>query len=243
MALLVAAGSLQSVMDELVSAYRAQGGTAFTTRYGPSGKLCREIEAGAVVDVFASASMAHTEALAAKYLMGPSRMFAYNELCVVGYPQAALCEEKILDFLANPSVRVATSTPVSDPMGDYTWEFFRRADKARPGFLSVLDAKAIKLSGAAMPESGEAYAPYVAAFAQGRADVYIMYRTNALVVRRTLPELVIVSLPQDCRICCEYGIAANHNSTQGETFVQFAMSDVAQQILQRHGFGKESALP
>lgn len=59
-----AAGSLRTAMDEIIHAYQTQGGTVFTAKYGPSGKLRQEIEAGAKVDVFASASTNHTQTLA-----------------------------------------------------------------------------------------------------------------------------------------------------------------------------------
>ena len=237
MAILVAAGSLQAVLDEILVAYRAQGGAAFDVRYGPSGKLREEIENGMSIDVFASASTQHTEELARKNLLSQSKVLTYNELCVIARPQLEMCEENVLDILMTPSVRVATSTPVSDPMGDYTWEFFRRADTMRPGFHALLDRKAIRLSGVAMPAPGAAYLPYITAFTDDRADAYIAYRTNALIVCRTLPELDIVRIPQACNVRSTYGIAARSDSADGKTFVDFALSADAQRILQRHGFG------
>ncbi|GGI52984.1 molybdate ABC transporter substrate-binding protein [Oxalicibacterium solurbis] len=224
-------------MDEILAAYRMQGGATFDVRYGPSGKLRQEIENGMLIDVFASASTGHTEELAGKNLLGPSRVFTYNELCVIARPQLNICEENVLDMLMTPSVRVATSTPVSDPMGDYTWEFFRRADTMRPGFHALLDGKAIRLSGAAMPAPGAAYLPYITAFTDDRADVYIAYRTNARIVSHTLPELDIVRIPQTCNVHSTYGIAARPDSADGRAFVKFALSTDVQHILQRHGFG------
>lgn len=240
MAILVAAGSLQAVMDEILAAYRKRNGersgAAFDVRYGPSGKLRQEIENGMSVDVFASASTVHTEELAARNLLGPSHIFAHNELCVLARPQLEMREENVLDILMTSSVRVATSTPVSDPMGDYTWEFFRRADALRPGFHALLDGKAIRLSGAAMPAPGASYLPYISAFTDDRADAYIVYRTNAFIVRRTLPELDIVRIPQACNVRSIYGIAARADSADGKAFVDFALSADAQRILQRYGF-------
>lgn len=245
MAILVAAGSLQTAMDEIVAAYRKRSGERndtmsdlrFDVRYGPSGKLRHEIENGMPVDVFASASTEHTEALAARNLLGPPRILTHNALCVIARPQLKMREENVLDILATPSVRVATSTPGSDPMGDYTWEFFRRADALRSGFHALLEGKAIRLSGATMPEPGAAYLPYISAFTEDRADAYVLYRTNALIVHRTLPELDIVRIPQTWDVRGTYGIAARADSAQGRAFVEFALSADGQCILQRHGFG------
>lgn len=84
--LLVAAGSLKTAMDETLAAYQAQGGSAFNAKYGPSGKLRKEIEAGAKVDVFASADIEHTNALTQQKLLGESSVFTHNDLCVIARP-------------------------------------------------------------------------------------------------------------------------------------------------------------
>ncbi|WP_305824666.1 hypothetical protein [Massilia brevitalea] len=68
--------------------------------------------------------------------------------------------------------------PVSDPMGDYTRQFFRKADLQQPGLYAVLDAKAPKLSGAANLDPTSTL-PCITAFEQDRADACIMYCTNA----------------------------------------------------------------
>ncbi len=234
-AILFAAGSLRTAMDEIVQVYQAQGGLPFTAKYGPSGKLREEIAAGSKADVFASASTDHTEALARQKLLGPSQVFTHNDLCVIGRPALALRADRILDILRTPSVRVATSTPVSDPMGDYTWQFFRNADKTHPGFYAVLDAKARKLSGATTPAAGEKL-PYITAFEEDKADAYIMYCTNAVVTRKALPTLDVVRIPDEYNVRSAYGIAAGMNSTAGKDFAAFVLGSRGQEILKKHGF-------
>lgn len=233
--LLMAAGSLKQAMDDITAAYRAQGGAAFSTQYGPSGKLRQEIERGRKPDVFASASTEHTERLAAKKLMGTSRAFAYNDLCIISTPEARLDRENLLPVLASPYVRVATSTPVSDPMGDYTWQFFRKADKQAPGFYSAMDAKALKLSGAGAPRPGE-NPPYVTAFENDRADAYVMYCTNATATQKAVPKLQVLRIPDELNVRSEYGIAARPGSAEGERFVRFVLGTEGRKILNKYGF-------
>jgi len=233
--LLFAAGSLHTVMNEVIVAYQAQGGAVFQAQYGPSGKLRQQIEAGAKVDVFASASIAHTDALAQQELLGTSTVFTHNALCVLVRPQLDVQEDNLLDVLANPAVRVATSTPVSDPMGDYIWQFFRNADKKQPGIYRLLDAKVLQLSGAKMPVDGERL-PYITAFEDNKADAYIMYHTNALVTKQTLPELKVVGIPDDLNVRSAYGIAASLQSEEGKRFADFVLSSAGQEILKKHGF-------
>lgn len=232
---IVAAGSLCMVMDEIIQAYHAQGGSAFAAKYGPSGKLRQEIEAGAKVDVFASASSDHTQALAQQKLLGPSEVFTHNGLCVIARPELNLSADNMLKVLSKPTVRVATSTPVSDPMGDYTWQFFRNAEKKHAGFYQLLDAKARKLSGASVPAAGEKL-PYITAFEDDRADAYIMYCTNAVITKRALPHLNVVRIPDDLNVRSDYGIAADLTSIAGKDFVRFIMQTPAQNILKKHGF-------
>ncbi len=234
--MIVAAGSLCIAMNEIIQTYHAQGGSAFAAKYGPSGKLRQEIEAGAKVDVFASASTEHTQALAQQKLLGPFEVFTHNDLCVVVRPELDLSADNMLDVLSAPSVRVATSTPVSDPMGDYTWQFFKNAEKKHAGFYQLLDAKARKLSGAIVPAAGENL-PYISAFEDDKADAYIMYRTNALITKEALPHLNVVGIPDDLNVRSDYGIAADLYSAAGKDFVRFTMQTPAQNILKKHGFG------
>lgn len=222
-------------MGDVLAAYRADGGKNFDAQYGPSGKLRKEIEGGRRVDVFASASVEHTEALAQKGLMGQSQVFAHNDLCVVAAPDAGLRADNLLDVLGRPSLRLATSTPVSDPMGDYTWQFFRNAEKKQPGLYALFDAKALKLSGTAnlAPDST---LPYISAFEQNKADAYVMYCTNAALTKNALPRLTIVRIPDDLNVRSAYGIAAGNGSMEGERLVQFVLSAPGQEILRKYGF-------
>lgn len=232
---LMAAGSLTQAMNEMMAAYATQGGTRFTAQYGPSGKLRQEIEAGKKVDVFASASTDHTEALAAKNLLGPSHVFTHNDLCVAARPELKLGAANLLAALSHADVRLATSTPVSDPMGDYTWQFFKNAERAKPGLYQVFDAKALKLSGAAAPSPG-AKTPYVTAFEDDKVDAYIMYCTNAVATRKVMPQLEIVHIPQALNVRSDYGIAAHPDSEQGRRFIDFVLSSSGQGILKSYGF-------
>ena len=232
---LLAAGSLRHAFGDILAAYRASGGAAFDAQYGPSGKLRKEIEGGRRADLFASAASEHTEALAKSGLLGASTVFTYNDLCVVSTPQAGLRADTLLDMLRAPTLRLATSTPVSDPMGDYTWQFFRKADARQPGLYAVLDAKALKLSGAANLDPNSTL-PYITAFEQDRADAYIMYCTNAVLVTQALPRLRTLRIPDSLNVRSSYGIAARTGSLEGERLLRFVLGKTGQDILHTYGF-------
>lgn len=233
--IVLAAGSLRDAINELGKSFERQTGIGVQASFGPSGKLREEIEAGRSADVFASASIEHTNALLARKLLSESVVFAHNDLCVVSRPEAGINADNLLDVIGKPTVRLATSTPVSDPMGDYTWQFFRNADKVQPGIFRLLDAKAMKLSGAAAPVPG-AKLPYVTAFEDNRADAYVMYCTNAVAAKASVPDLTITRIPDALNVRNAYGIGANPASADGRKFVQFVLGPVGKEVLRKYGF-------
>ena len=232
---LLAAGSLRAAMADILAAWRAAGGSEVEAAFGPSGKLRKDIEGGRPVDVFASASNEHTRALAQAGLLGEPKVFAHNDLCIVSTRAAGIRADNLLEVLRRPALRLATSTPVSDPMGDYTWQFFRKADARQPGLYAILDAKALKLSGTAnlAPDST---LPYIAAFEQDKADAYIMYCTNAVLTTNALPHLGVLHIPDELNVRSAYGIAARQGSVEGERLLRFVLGEQAQDILRNYGF-------
>lgn len=232
---LLAAGSLRAPMTEILAAWRAAGGAEFKAEYGPSGKLRQEVEAGRTVDVFASASTDHADALARQGLLAAPQVFAHNDLCVVGTPAVGLRADNLLEVLSRPALRLATSTPVSDPMGDYTWQFFRNADKRQAGLYALFEAKALKLSGATTPVPG-ATTPYIGAFEQKKADAYVMYCTNAAQTKAALPELNVLRIPDALNVRSAYAIGARKNSAAGAALMRFVLGAQGRTILLHHGF-------
>ena len=232
---LLAAGSLRQAMTEVLAAWQDAGGAPVDAHYGPSGKLRKEIEAGRAADVFASASPEHTDALARRGLFAAGQVFAHNDLCIVSTPDAGLRADKLPEVLARPGLRLATSTPGSDPMGDYTWQFFRKLDARRPGLYAILDAKALKLSGA-KAIAPESTLPYIAAFREDKADAYIMYCTNAVLTNSAIPTLSVLRIPDELNVRSVYAIAARKGSDEGERLLRFVLGAPAQAILRKYGF-------
>jgi len=232
---LLAAGSLRDAMNAMKQLFEQESGVSVNAAYGPSGKLRGDIEGGRRMDVFASASIEHTNILADKGLLASSLLFTHNELCVASTPAAGVTESNLLEALAQPALRLATSTPVSDPMGDYTWQFFKKADQAKAGLYGIFDNKAMKLSGATTPAPGEKL-PYVTAFEADKADAYIMYCTNAMMTKQSVKDLVIIRIPDALNVRSNYGIGAHPDSTHGQRFVDLVMSERGQAILKQYGF-------
>lgn len=78
--------------------------------------------------------------------------------------------------------------------------------------------------------------PYIAAFRDDRADAYIMYCTNAVIVKNALPRLEVLRIPDSLNVRSSYAIAARQCSAEGERLLRFVLGASGQDILRRHGF-------
>jgi molybdate transport system substrate-binding protein len=234
---LYAAGSLRAAMDELGAAF---GEAPVQATYGASGLLRDRLAKGEAADVFASANMEHPARLEKEGRSGPVVRFARNQLCALVRQGFALDSASILETLLDGAVKVGTSTPKADPSGDYAWLLFARAETIKPGAFAVLDRKALKLTGGPdSPPSPKGRSVYGMLVAEGQADIFLTYCTNAVTARAENPSLRVVSLPEELAVGADYGVATMKGaSALAHQFVEFVLSPRGQDILARHGFGK-----
>jgi ABC-type molybdate transport system substrate-binding protein len=72
--------------------------------------------------------------------------------------------------------------------------------------------------------------------AEGRADIFLTYCTNALVASREHSGQQVVALPDTLVVAADYGLTViNGASPQAHDFANFILSH-GRRILQRHGF-------
>lgn len=235
---LYAAGSLRAALTDSAKAFEAESGNTVQAKFGPSGVLKDEIAGGAKADVFASANMEHPQALRAANRSGPVLLFARNRLCALAKPGLKVDGASLLDRMLDPQVKLGTSTPKSDPSGDYALEVFRKAGAIRPGAQALLENKALRLTGSpgsAKPPAGRAvYGWHVA---EGRADIFLAYCTATREAKAQNPDQQIVELPENLAVGADYGLTViSGASAAAERFVQFILSPAGQKILTGHGF-------
>lgn len=235
---LYAAGSLRGVMNDLASAWKTSGGGTVEAEYGASGTLRDKIAAGAPAQVFASANMTHPQSLAGAGHAGPVSLFAKNQLCALSTPQARVTTDTLLDRLLDPAVKVGTSTPKADPSGDYAFLLFEKADKLRPGAGATLSTKALQLTGGPnSPKAPPDRSLYGMLVADGKADVFLTYCTNAIVAQREHPSLVVSTVPPALAVGADYGITVLKGAPDGAAkFVAFVLSPEGRRIIASHGF-------
>jgi len=233
-----AAGSLKSALTDLAESYESATGNTVSARYGASGLLKDEISKGAKADVFASANMEHPQALQDQNKSGPVIRFARNTLCALVKPGLKVDSANRLEYMLDPGVKLGTSTPKADPSGDYALEVFRKAGAIRSGAQAVLAKKALQLTGnsdSATPPAGRTvYGWHVA---EGRADIFLTYCTNALAAQEQNLGQQIVNLPENLAVSANYGLTVISGSSPGaQQFADFIMSPAGQAILMKHGF-------
>jgi ABC-type molybdate transport system substrate-binding protein len=242
--LLYAAGSLRAALTEAATAFEAASGQKVQTKFGASGTLKDEIAGGARADVFASANMEHPQALAAAGKSAPVALFARNRLCALVRPGLAVDPATLLERMLDPGVKLGTSTPRADPSGDYAWEVFRKADKLKPGAGAALEKKALQLTGGpSSPVAPAGRALYGMLVAEGKADLFLTYCTNAREAKAQNGDQRIVALPDELAVGADYGLTVLDGApSPAYRFALFVLSVDGQRILAKHGFAAP-ALP
>jgi ABC-type molybdate transport system substrate-binding protein len=233
-----AAGSLRAALDEVVKAYGAETGGTVTAKYGPSGLLRDEIAQGGAAHVFASANMAHPQSLMKTGKSGPVTMFARNQLCALVRPGLAVTSATLLDKMLDPNLRLGTSTPKADPSGDYAFEAFVKADKVKAGARATLEKKALQLTGG--PDSPKPPANrslYGILVAEGKADIFLTYCTNAVLALKENPGQTSVAFPEELAVGADYGLTVVNGAPEGaQKFAAYILSPKGQAILAGFGF-------
>jgi molybdate transport system substrate-binding protein len=235
---LYAAGSLRAALTDVSKAFTVATGHRVQQKFGPSGVLKDEIVAGAPADVFASANMEYPQALALEHRSGPVTLFARNKLCALVRPGLKVDSANLVDHMLDPAIKLGTSTPNSDPSGDYAFEVFRKVDAIRPGAGKTLENKALMLTGStksATPPAGRS--PYGWHIAEGRADIFLAYCTAAAEARIQYTDLQTVALPNDLVVGADYGLTVITGAPRAaDEFSRFILAPAGQKILVGYGF-------
>ncbi|MKE52140.1 molybdate ABC transporter substrate-binding protein [Salmonella enterica] len=208
---ILAAGSLRVVWPQLMAAFQADA----VCDFGPAGLLRERIEAGEACDFFASANLAHPQALLES-----------------GRAQAMREGEDWLSLLTRRDLRIGTSTAGCDPSGDYTQQLFSRMGKegeaVRKGAVALVGGRQT------LPlPAGRLAAEWL--INHDYTDIFIGYASYAPRLR-LVNSLRVVDIPEPYNPVAEYGFACL--SEQGKTLADFLLSARARSILMQHGFSE-----
>jgi molybdate transport system substrate-binding protein len=230
----MAAGSLRRVWAPLMARYEAQTGQSVETHFGPAGLLRERIEKGESCGLFASANMAHPLALRRAGIAQEVHPFAGNRLCLTVAKSKRGERRNWLDLLCRDGLRLATSTPESDPSGDYTWQLFDRIEQLHAGEGEKLRLRARQLVGGpssmAVPE-GQLAAAWL--IRSDLTDMFIGYRSYAPALREQ-PDLDVLEIPLEYNIRSVYALAVCQPAAK--PLAEYLLSQPAQQYLVDSGF-------
>ena len=232
-----AAGSLRYAFTELLAQFETNYGIATQVTLGPAGLLAQRIEQGDSVDLFASANLQHPQRLVEKGFALSSQHFIDNTLCIVMRNVPELTQQNWLSALADERFILATSTPNSDPSGDYTVQLFEQIEMYHQGIGFRLLQRAKHLVGGAV-QSNLPVNTFPAAYFidKGEADIFIGYRNNVAQLS-AYDYLHIVDIPAPYTIDVHYGLCvlkAAQKDTQ--LLADFILSQTGQQSLTKWGF-------
>jgi molybdate transport system substrate-binding protein len=235
-----AAGSLRAAMTDIGKAYTELYGVPVEASFGGSGLLKDRLANGEAGDVFASADMGNPQALTRTGKSGPTVLFAHNHLCAIVRPGLHVTSATLLPSLLDAKIKLGTSTPVSDPAGDYAWLAFKKADAVRPGSRAKLEAKAVKIGNVpgslAVPAGVTNGVAWL--FKENHADIFLAYCTGGSAVAEELPGTTTIPLPATLAVEASYGLTIlnSANKERAAQLALFILSQTGQKILAEHGF-------
>ncbi|MDF5711090.1 MAG: extracellular solute-binding protein [Nostoc sp. S4] len=248
---LYGAGSLRDALTEVSQDFTQETGYTVNTVFGPSGireqAIETELQLGQpTADVFASADIGNPQKLYIKGLSSQPIEFTRNQIVAVfssKYSQVQITPNQVLDYLLNPNIKVGTSTPIADPLGDYTQQIFTQADSKRPGSFDTLNSKALQLTGGAnsptVPSGLNSLVYFLDTTQQ--ADVFLSYYTGAIASQKIDPSLQIVRLPDYLSVAAPFGLTVLKNADpNAQKLADYILSPKGQQILHNYGFSSPS---
>jgi molybdate transport system substrate-binding protein len=219
-----AAISLKDVLDKVAQPYRAERpDTVIHFNLGASGTLQRQIEQGAPVDIFISASEDQMNSLESKGLLLPGTRRDLLKNSIVLIVPKGKTEISSFQDLARPGVKViAIGEPQTVPAGKYAQEVlthFQLYDELKPKFVLAKDVRQVLM--------------YVIT---GNVDAGIVYATDA---KTTQDVTVVATAPEDSHSPVIYPVAILKSSKQiGESkrFLDFFAGTKAQAVFEKYGF-------
>jgi molybdate transport system substrate-binding protein len=224
-----AAASLTESFQEIARVFEsAHPGDSVELNFAGSQVLRTQIEQGAPVDVFASADVAHADALKASGLLGPWQVFARNRLVVV----VPAKESKVgrLQDVARPGTKVVVAG-ATVPVGRYTTQVLAKLSAAG---LFGDDFQARVQANVASQETN--VRAVISKVVLGEADAGFVYTTDAA---SASDKVRAIDIPERYNVVAEYPIgivAKSATAEKAKEFVALVLGERGQEILRRHGF-------
>ncbi|HWF37214.1 MAG TPA: molybdate ABC transporter substrate-binding protein [Candidatus Acidoferrales bacterium] len=219
-----AAVSLKDALDEISNLYQRQKpDTKLRFNLGGSGALMRQIEQGAPVDVFISASPDEMNALAMKGMLleGTRRDLLKNRIVLI-VPVGTSGVETFQDLDKQEVKRIGIGEPQTVPAGTYAQQVLTHLgiyDRLKPKLILGKDVRQVLT--------------YVAS---GNVDAGIVYATDAKVSDKVR---VVASAQEDWHSPVIYPVAVlkdSKHAAAAKNFEAFLSGPAAKPAFEKYGF-------
>lgn len=221
-----AAISLKNTFEEIGKIFEEEHPrTKVRFNFGASGDLARQIEAGAPVDVFASAAQKDMDDIDQKGLItsGTRMNFAGNSVVLVK-PGMSQIRMELFEDLRKPEVKkIVIGNPKSVPAGRYAEEVLK--------YLNLWEAVRDKL---VLAEHVRQALDYVA---RNEVDAAMVYSTDAMIRPREVR--IVTKAPDRSHQPIVYPIGivkGSKNQSLAKEFVAFVLSPDGKNLLKKYGF-------
>ena len=223
--LVSAAISLKDAFKELGAIYQKETGIRARFNLGASGLLQKQIEAGAPVDVFASAGERQMDALQDDGLIIEETRFnfARNSLVLIVSSRSTLALDSFTDLL-NPGIsRLAIGNPKTVPAGQYAQQALESMQ-----LWHQLESRLVPA------ENVRQVLDYVT---REEVDAGIVYASDVPMSRGKA--VIAASAPEDSHDPILYPIAVVRGAgspSDARKFIDLALSSTGQAVMGKYGF-------
>ncbi len=221
-----AAASLNEAFTDIDSEFEAENpDTNVELNFASSGTLRTQIESGAPVDVFASASESDMDLLSEKSLIEESsrKDFAANTVVMVVPEKNGSKSTKTLeDLTANSTEKIAIGNPETTPIGKYAKHALEDA-----GIWNEIETKVI---------FGETVKQVLTYVETGEADAGFVFITDAESGQKDLYEIAFTAPVNESITYPIAVVSGSANKEEAQEFVDFVTGTRGQEILAEYGF-------
>jgi molybdate transport system substrate-binding protein len=221
-----AAISLKDAFEDIGKTFKEKNpGTKLLFNFGGSGDLARQIEAGAPVDVFASAAQKDMDDLDQKdrIIKETRKDFARNRLVLIIPMKSSIPLSSFNDLRRKEFQKIAIGNPKTVPAGRYAEDVIR--------YFNLWDGIKDRLIFA---ENVRQVLDYVA---RGEVDAGLVYSTDAMV--RSKEVRFVAEAPEQSHHPVIYPIAVikgSKNEALARKFIDVVTSGEGEKIFKKYGF-------
>ena len=230
---IMAADALPKPITEIGNIFKKEHpGVKIDYDFLGAGVLKGDIEEGAPCDIFLSANGKFQRQLKRKGFLNSYRVFAYDYLAAATpYNNPAhITESNLIQKLMDSNVTLTTSSPHSDPAGDYTWKMFKIINKQFPGAFKKITGHANHLLDAAL---------VMPILESGNTDLGILYTSQLLELKRSGAKINIIAIPKKYNPHAKFTASVLNQSqykSLDEDFIKLLFSKKGKKILTYWGF-------